>query len=657
MKLRLFFVSFLLLFFELSLIRWIPANVRLAGYFSNLVLLGSFFGMGLGLLLTKARMNLLKLFPLTSGILILFVIAFRVEIDIASPNVLFFKPVSQITSVPLVEPEYLLPAIYILVAAVFATLSQELGRLFRHFAPLVSYSIDIAGALFGIIIFSLLSLVQSPSFVWFLISFIVAWRLIYQYKRWLLINSGILVVLMGIIFIRFYLATPDVFWSPYYKVTLQKDADGWGINVNNLGHQFITHWENKEPFYLSPYTLFPNRVYKKILIIGAGAGNDIAIALAKNPNVERIDAVEIDPVIVDIGKRLHPDRPYQDARVHAFVTDGRNFLQNSRDSYDLIIFALTDSLTLTTKTAGIRLESFLFTSEAFEIAKSRLATKGLFVLYNYYRETWLLDKLVGMLTDVFGGQPQVITYGKEGKAGALIAGANIDEIPVNLRPGAYMLTSKIPAAVDDWPFLYVRQRKIPPFYLRIIASLLVSTLLITIPIIKLARERFDLKFFFFGVGFMLLETKRLVTFSLLFGTTWIVNSLVFSAILTSVLVANLISLKVTFRSLTTFYLLLTGILLANYIVPPTVFVHLPKTLRFVITSLFYFSPVFFANIIFSQLFKKTQRPEISFGSNMLGALVGGFLEYSALALGYRILIFFIIAAYLLALVRIPWAKR
>src|SRR5262245_65605719 len=95
----------------------------------------------------------------------------------------------------------------------------------------------------------------------------------------------------------------------------------------------------KESFYLRPYQY---RAYRKlppaqdILVIGAGSGNDVAAALLSG--AARVDALEIDPVIADLGKQYHPARPYQDERVHLVVDDARAFMSFTTRKYDLIIF-------------------------------------------------------------------------------------------------------------------------------------------------------------------------------------------------------------------------------------------------------------------------------------------------------------------------------
>ena len=91
-----------------------------------------------------------------------------------------------------------------------------------------------------------------------------------------------------------------------------------------------------------------------MLIIGAGSGSDVAIALSKG--AKHIDAVDIDPRIMQIGVEKNPDQPYHDPRVTRHINDGRAFLETTDTKYDLILFALPDSLALVTGASQIRLE-------------------------------------------------------------------------------------------------------------------------------------------------------------------------------------------------------------------------------------------------------------------------------------------------------------
>ena len=142
--------------------------------------------------------------------------------------------------------------------------------------------------------------------------------------------------------------------------------------------------------------------FAHVLVIGAGSGNDVSRALQWG--AARVDAVEIDPVIYRLGQRDHPDHPYDDPRVIVHLDDGRNFLRSTNKQYDLIVYALVDSLVLHSSYSNIRLESYLFTTQAFADIRKRLRPGGLFVMYNYFRQGWIVDRLQAMLEEAFGPQ-------------------------------------------------------------------------------------------------------------------------------------------------------------------------------------------------------------------------------------------------------------
>src|SRR6266851_247263 len=71
-----------------------------------------------------------------------------------------------------------------------------------------------------------------------------------------------------------------------------------------------------------------------------------------------------------------------------------------------------------------------------------------------------------------------------------------------------------------------------------------------------------------GAAFLLLETKNIVQFALLFGTTWLVNSLVFAGVLIAVLAAVEVSRRVSFRRPAWLYLWLLVTLGLAWAVPP-----------------------------------------------------------------------------------------
>src|SRR5262249_54856162 len=158
----------------------------------------------------------------------------------------------------------------------------------------------------------------------------------------------------------------------------------------------------KEYFYQWPYTVFGDTL-DDVLILGAGSGTDVAAALKHG--AKHVDAVEIDPVILRLGKERHPDHPYDDPRVTLVNDHARHFLSTSAQRYDLIVFALIDSLTVQSSFSSVRLESYMFTEESFRAVRDHLKPRGVMVLYNYFREKWLVDRLANTVATVFGQEP------------------------------------------------------------------------------------------------------------------------------------------------------------------------------------------------------------------------------------------------------------
>ena len=162
--------------------------------------------------------------------------------------------------------------------------------------------------------------------------------------------------------------------------------------------------------YMLPHLLnrdAGNAPFKEMMIIGAGSGNDVSAALKSD--VGHVDAVEIEPVLNETGRRDHPNQPYSDPRVSIHLDDGRSFVRRSGQTYDMIAYALVDSLVLHSGYSSLRLESFLFTEQAFHDIKDHLGDDGVFVMYNYFRQGWIVGRLVEMARTVFGAEPIVIS--------------------------------------------------------------------------------------------------------------------------------------------------------------------------------------------------------------------------------------------------------
>ncbi len=734
-KLHLFLISFTTLFFELACIRWFGASVVLLNYFTNLVLLAAFLGISVGCLTASSKTHhlnsIFKMMAYTFGFAFLIeqlhLKSAHLHVDFGgsstSPYIYFGTEQRLYDPMQIAVPMWVLHGIFfVLIAAMFVGLGQTMGRAFDALTDRTqAYAINILGSLTGIAAFSLASWLQIPAFFWFVFCLSV-----FQFFRikipalkssrgltffYLLVLALILSpISYGSIFRR--LETPrshtktenvKTIWSPYYKITYMKDTKS--IWANNMAHQDMVSVPQSGPAYALPYLLNQNASLppmRKVLVIGAGSGNDLAAALAYGGPDIQVDAVEIDPAIMKIGRADHPSQPYQSPRVHRYLDDGRNFLKKHPEKkYDLIIYALVDSLVLHSGYSSLRLENFLFTQEAFQDAKRRLNPDGLFVVYNYFRHGWLIGRLTDMTTRVFGAEPMVLTMPYQAEIDPakpadyftmLIAGdryqnarmsgmraafqANqffwVHESPIkNLSLNAFSFAAPDPQdpkwlkiapasfhaptqslfPTDDWPFLYLRQRMIPfkPTWEGIVVVSLISIL-----ILGWAQKgnRFKLNgaMFFLGAGFMLIETKSVVHMALLFGSTWMVNSVVFAAILLMSLFANLFVIEQKPAQLQFFYFGLILTLLAGAFLPLNSFLALPWEIRVLLSSILVFSPVFFAGVIFSSLFRQSTNPGGDMGSNVAGIILGGLSENLSLMLGFNHLLFVAILFYLLSAV-------
>jgi hypothetical protein len=336
------------------------------------------------------------------------------------------------------------------------------------------------------------------------------------------------------------------------------------------------------------------------------------------------------------------------------VEDGRAYLARTNEKFDLIVFALTDSLTLVTGTANVRLESFLFTRESLALAREHLTDDGVFVMYNIYRQPWLVQKLVNMTGETFDQTPLLRL---NGPVDAVIAAGPLvqqhdgtpDSDQVDDTPNDGGVTPR--TSTDDWPFLYLRFETIPVYYIGGLAFLM----LIGVVALSWASRRgaasirgFSPHFFVLGAAFLLLETRSLMTFSLLFGTTWLVNALAFAAILVSVLLSIGLASRMRNVPKAPLYGLLAASILVAWALPPERLFLDPPALRYVVASTLAFAPVFFANLVFSRSFGETGQADVAFASNLLGAMVGGALEYLSLLMGFRMLGLVALALYGLA---------
>ena len=278
-------------------------------------------------------------------------------------------------------------------------------------------------------------------------------------------------------------------YSPYQILSLQfSDKPFATINVNHVYFQRILKLDDPETIakspeltgaanhYNLPYLLKPGPA--RVMVVGAGTGNDVAAAVRNGAG--QIDAVEIDPAILTLGRLMHPEHPYEQPNVHAIVNDARAQLRQTDEKYDLIVYGLLDSHTLLSSLSGVRLDSYIYTVEAFRDARARLKPGGMIYLSFAMIRGEIGRKLYLMLTEAFDGQPPlVIGSGYDGGA-AFITGDHLDRaamasrVPKGMRDdtgivgGTDFVADK---STDDWPFFYMPVRAYPMSYAVMVGAL------------------------------------------------------------------------------------------------------------------------------------------------------------------------------------------
>jgi hypothetical protein len=330
-----------------------------------------------------------------------------------------------------------------------------------------------------------------------------------------------------------------------------------------------------------------------------------------------------------------------------------------------VVFALIDSLTLQSAFSGVRLESYMFTEESFRAVKDVLKPNGVLVVYNYFREPWLVDRLANTAARAFGDEPMVYVHPAKDQLGVMVVGPRLKTLPVYPVPpsevNAYNQGAPLAPAVkherdrtivpatDDWPFLYMREPHLPAHYTSALAIILLVSVVSVFGVVRGATHSWSWEFFFLGAGFMLLETKSIIQFALLWGSTWVVPSLTIVAVLVMALIANWTVSRVEIRRPRLVGAVLLGLLAFNYFVPVGTFGIENRMVEAVVYSVLVFSPIFCAGLLFGSSIKRSPDVTVDYGANLLGSMVGGVAEYLSLLMGFQFLLILVAGFYVAAL--------
>ena len=275
---RLVFASFLMLFVELALIRWVTANNVYVTKATNFVLLASFLGIGIGFLNARGGRDYLRWTPVALLALVGFVLAFPVILArLSGPH-----PLQGLGGTPALPQPVSLAVVFLLTTGVMTGLGQAVARIFVRFKPLSAYRLDIVGSIAGIAVFSGLSFLDLPP-GWGIIAGCGLVVLLLPRVRWWQI--GAVAVIITLLVLESVL--PQQRWSPYNKLSyIQTGGQYPALNVsaNNIPYQAargLPALHAQKPFYFYPYRHVTRASLNNVLIIGSGTGNDAAVALSE----------------------------------------------------------------------------------------------------------------------------------------------------------------------------------------------------------------------------------------------------------------------------------------------------------------------------------------------------------------------------------------
>jgi spermidine synthase len=115
----------------------------------------------------------------------------------------------------------------------------------------------------------------------------------------------------------------------------------------------------------------------KLLVIGSGTGSDLL--LARYHSVNSIDALELNPQVVELVDQRFADYAgpvYRHPGTRLHIAEARDFLSHTDERYDLIQMALVDAAGASASGLYALNESYLYTREALALYLSRLAPDG-----------------------------------------------------------------------------------------------------------------------------------------------------------------------------------------------------------------------------------------------------------------------------------------
>ncbi|HZN02699.1 MAG TPA: hypothetical protein VFD06_03830, partial [Candidatus Polarisedimenticolia bacterium] len=348
----------------------------------------------------------------------------------------------------------------------------------------------------------------------------------------------------------------------------------------------------------------------------------------------------------------------------------RHYVETTRERFDLVVYGHLDSHTALSGFTNLRLDNYIHTVEAFAACRRLLLPGGALHVSFWATQGWVAARLSENLRRAFGRPP--LSYSAPEEHGTIQARFVASDDPGLLERARGMVAADAwsfegptpPASTDDWPFLFVERRRVPAPMLLVALPLLLLCGGLVAGLSRRTRDaassgsvpgidrRGQAHFFLLGAAFLLVEVHNVSRLARLFGTTWTVNAWVVGGVLVAILAANLLAGRV--RPADGSRIVFAGLLvslLAGAVVPPGLLGGLPGggLLAVVLFTL----PILFAGIVFGWSFRAAADAPRALGANVLGSVLGGFLELAAFLAGLPGLVLIAAALYAAALALSP----
>jgi SAM-dependent methyltransferase len=669
---QLLLASGLAVFAERALGRWLAAEVTVLAAVPHLPLMASLLGLGLGCARGRDCRRLFPWFPGVFGLLCLLV-AYGEPLGLArlrlpvQPTFLWSSG-RVLPGVEVAKGFGVLAGFAALTVLAFAALGEKIGELFDAFPALTAYTVSVSASLLAVLVFSAVTFLRWPPLLWVAVAAGVG--------LWLFRRPLPLVVLA--VTVALVAAAPSAGrWSPYGRIDFEPlllpEQDGVGALVQ-VGYVLDVNRDSRlraldlsdgfrdkhQGIFRQPAYRHANLVHNlpfrlatatgRVLLVGAGLGNDVAAALRRGAT--RVDAVEIDPTILELEQRFHPEEPYAGGRVRAVVADGRTFLRWGETRYDLIVFASPAAYPLTSWLSPLRPGYSLYTVEGLREALGRLAPRGVLALsFDAGAGEEVGERLVQTIREAWGREPLALHNGQD--AGVVVlAGPGLDVAAASHLAGLLPWSPRFPggqrirSATDDWPVFSASPPEQPLARLVVMALLLVVAGLLVAVTSRRRAPGYDWHMFLLGAAFVLVGGKSLTALSLLFGSTWAVDSAVIAGILLTILAANGTVVHYPGIGPAAGYGCLAGSLLVSYLAGMGWLATWPFPWQAIVGGLAAWLPIFFAGLVFARSFRRTRDASGALAANMFGALAGTVvLEYAWLSMGLGSLTLLALALY------------